>query len=99
MHSFDQFIEDPPFAILDKSSDVAVEHQRHLPSSKRRPLLSPICSLQKKLEDTSTALETDIARALEEARGRLEAIFLDRQEMRGDINKVVELIAGLQVHA
>ena len=40
-----------------------------------------------------------MARALEEARGRLEAIFLDRQEMRGDINKVVELIAGLQVRA
>jgi hypothetical protein len=55
--------------------------------------------LQKKLEDCSSALESDMARALEEARGRLEAIFLDRQEMRGDINKVVELIAGLQVRA
>jgi hypothetical protein len=39
-----------------------------------------------------TRTNFDMARALEKALGRLEATFPDRQEMRGDINKVQELI-------
>lgn len=40
-----------------------------------------------------TRTNFEMARALEKARGRLEATFPERQDMRENINKVLELIA------